>query len=230
MALPLRRARRRCGWRRWSTCWPTTARVRRVYLIDQDYSFGREVAAERATHDRRAAAGRADRRRRTAPDGPRPRLRAVRRRRSRRAGRDTVVTGNWGNDLTLLVRALREAGSTANFYTFYGNGLGAAGGDRRRRRRPVRAVAEWHPNAGAPESMERVYADVPPRFSGRRGTTISRRVCGRLVEMLVRAIAGAHDRAAWPTGTRARGRACATAPADGNPLGAVTMRRDATTS
>jgi branched-chain amino acid transport system substrate-binding protein len=36
-----------------------------------------------------------------------------------------VITGNWGNDLTLLVKAAREAGFDGKFYTFYGNALGA---------------------------------------------------------------------------------------------------------
>jgi hypothetical protein len=36
-----------------------------------------------------------------------------------------VITGNWGNDLTLLVKAAREVGFDGRFYTFYGNALGA---------------------------------------------------------------------------------------------------------
>jgi branched-chain amino acid transport system substrate-binding protein len=35
------------------------------------------------------------------------------------AGADSVVTGNWGQDLTLLVRAAKDAGLSANFYTYY---------------------------------------------------------------------------------------------------------------
>jgi branched-chain amino acid transport system substrate-binding protein len=40
-------------------------------------------------------------------------------------GPQAVITGNWGNDLTLLVKAAREAGFEGKFYTFYGNALGA---------------------------------------------------------------------------------------------------------
>jgi branched-chain amino acid transport system substrate-binding protein len=43
----------------------------------------------------------------------------------RSAGADAVITGNWGNDLTLLVKAARDAGFKAKFYTFYANSLGA---------------------------------------------------------------------------------------------------------
>ena len=34
-------------------------------------------------------------------------------------GADSVVTGNWGQDLTLLIKAAKDAGLNANFYTYY---------------------------------------------------------------------------------------------------------------
>ena len=64
----------------------------------------------------------------------------------RAAGADTVITGNWGTDLTLLIRAARDAGLTANFYTYYAGvigtptAIGPAGAER------VRQVSYWHPN------------------------------------------------------------------------------------
>ncbi|MFO0206503.1 MAG: ABC transporter substrate-binding protein, partial [Betaproteobacteria bacterium] len=91
-------------------------RVRRVYLINQDYSFGREVA--RSARDMLA---------RWRPDvqivgdelHPLGRIRdfAPYAAKIRQAGADTVNTGNWGNDLTFLVRAARDAGLEASFYT-----------------------------------------------------------------------------------------------------------------
>ncbi|MFA5664991.1 branched-chain amino acid ABC transporter substrate-binding protein [Castellaniella sp.] len=35
------------------------------------------------------------------------------------SGADTVITGNWGTDLALLIRAARDAGLDADFYTYY---------------------------------------------------------------------------------------------------------------
>ena len=35
------------------------------------------------------------------------------------SGADTVITGNWGSDLTLLVKAAVEGGYTGRFYTYY---------------------------------------------------------------------------------------------------------------
>ena len=35
------------------------------------------------------------------------------------SGADTVITGNWGSDLALLVKAANEGGYTGKFYTYY---------------------------------------------------------------------------------------------------------------
>jgi len=35
------------------------------------------------------------------------------------SGADTVITGNWGSDLTLLIKAAKEANLRATFYTYY---------------------------------------------------------------------------------------------------------------
>ncbi len=71
------------------------------------------------------------------------------------SGADAVITGNWGNDLSLLVKAAKEAGLKAKFYTFYGGGLGtpgafgAAGADQ------VVQVTEWHKNV-LPSPLEQI--------------------------------------------------------------------------
>ena len=35
------------------------------------------------------------------------------------SGADTVITGNWGSDLSLLIKAANEGGYTGNFFTYY---------------------------------------------------------------------------------------------------------------
>jgi branched-chain amino acid transport system substrate-binding protein len=63
------------------------------------------------------------------------------------SGADTVITGNWGADLALLVKAAKDADLKANFYTYYAGttgvptAMGATGADR------VKMVANWHSNA-----------------------------------------------------------------------------------
>ena len=82
----------------------------------------------------------------------------------RASGADTVITGNWGTDLVLFVRAARDAGLTANFYTYYAGvigtptAMGASGADR------VRQVSYWHPNV-EPNPLAPVYVDFKKRFN-----------------------------------------------------------------
>lgn len=62
------------------------------------------------------------------------------------AGADTVITGNWGADLALLIKAAKEAGLSANFYTMYGDNSGvptaiAADGENR-----VKTISYWNMN------------------------------------------------------------------------------------
>jgi branched-chain amino acid transport system substrate-binding protein len=40
------------------------------------------------------------------------------------SGADTVITGNWGSDLALLVKAANEGGYNGSFYTYYGGVTG----------------------------------------------------------------------------------------------------------
>ncbi|MFN7510933.1 MAG: branched-chain amino acid ABC transporter substrate-binding protein [Betaproteobacteria bacterium] len=194
-------------------------RVRRVYLINQDYSFGREVA--RSARDMLA---------RWRPDvqivgdelHPLGRIRdfAPYAAKIRQAGADTVITGNWGNDLTFLGRAARDAGLEASFYTFYGNGLGAPAAIGEAGVGRVRAVAEWHYNAGLP-AMDAVYADFRQRYPEPRDDYFQARMTV-LIEMLVRAIEAAGSTEAAAVAQRLAGMRYTAA--QGNPLGEVWMR------
>jgi branched-chain amino acid transport system substrate-binding protein len=58
----------------------------------------------------------------------------------------------------LLVKAARESGLDAKFYTFYGNSLGAPAAIGEAGVGRVLAVAEWHPNAGGKASDAYVHA------------------------------------------------------------------------
>ncbi len=128
--------------------------IRQVYLIGQDYSFGQTVL-------RQAQAELAKRR----PDveivgnelHPMGRVKDFLPYANKivASGAQAVVTGNWGNDLTLLVRAARDAGYTGRFYTFYGNALGAPAAIGDAGIGKVLAVADWLPNM--PEQGSRVF-------------------------------------------------------------------------
>jgi len=62
------------------------------------------------------------------------------------SGAGVVVTGNWGADMQLLVKAAKEAGLEAEFYTFYGGGLGGPSGIGAAGENRVKQVTEWHNN------------------------------------------------------------------------------------
>ena len=49
------------------------------------------------------------------------------------SGADSVITGNWGSDLALLVKAAKDANLKADFYTYYAGVVGIAAGDGRLR-------------------------------------------------------------------------------------------------
>jgi len=159
--------------------------LKRVYLIGQDYSFGQHLREQA-----RAMLAR----RRPDLDIVGDELHPLGRVKDflpyatkiRASGAQAVLTGNWGNDLTLLIKAARDIGLEARFYTFYGNALGVpgvlgeAGVDR------VLAVAEWHPNVGNADS-ERFYAAFRQRFPRPEHDYLHARM-QLMVEMLVAAI------------------------------------------
>jgi branched-chain amino acid transport system substrate-binding protein len=97
--------------------------LKKVYLIDQDYSFGHSVAdtAVKMLKEKR-------------PDVQivgnefhplvkvtdfSPYVAKI-----KASGADTVITGNWGQDLALLIKAAADAGLKVKWYTFYAGGAG----------------------------------------------------------------------------------------------------------
>jgi len=74
-----------------------------------------------------------------------------------------VLTGNWGNDLTLLVKAAKDVGFEGKFYTFYGNAMGAPAAIGEAGVGKVVAVAEWFPNVEGAESTA-FYQSFRQRF------------------------------------------------------------------
>ena len=119
--------------------------VKSVYLIGQDYSFGQAVLREarqqlslqrpdvKVVGDELHPVGRV---KDFLPYAAKIKA----------SGAQAVITGNWGNDLTLLVKAARESGYDGKFYTFYGNALGAPAALGDAGVGKVLAVAEWLPN------------------------------------------------------------------------------------
>jgi len=162
--------------------------LKSVYLIGQDYSFGQAVALEARRQltalrpdvhivgDELHAIGRVK--------DFMPYMTKI-----KASGAQAVITGNWGNDLTLLVKAAKDVGFDGKFYTFYGNALGAptAMGDAGIGK--VLAVADWLPNVSTPQS-EAFYQSFRQRFPKPEDDYVHMRM-QLMVQALVQAVEAA---------------------------------------
>lgn len=120
-------------------------KVKSVYLLNQNYSHGQQVAkffkegiARKRTDVKIAGED-------LVPLGQvkdfAPYVAKI-----KQSGADSIVTGNWGADLTLFVKALNDAGLKLPMYTYYSQVTGtptalAAGGDSE-----VYVIAYGHAN------------------------------------------------------------------------------------
>lgn len=170
--------------------------VKSVYLIGQDYSFGQTVLREAR---RQLALVRPDVQ--IKGDELHPLLRvkdfapyAVK---IKTSGADAVITGNFSNDLTLLVKAAKEVGFGGKFYTFYGNALGAPAAIGDAGIGKVIAVADWLPNVQTSQS-EVFYKAFRQRYPKPEDDYVHMRL-----QLMVQALAQAIDKVAAASGERA---------------------------
>ena len=137
-------------------------KLKSVYLIGQDYSFGQAVLREAK---QQLNSLRPDIQVTGEELHPMGRVKDFLPYASKikSSGAQAVITGNWGNDLTLLVKAAKEVGFDGKFYTFYGNALGAPAAMGDAGVGKVLAVAEWMPNVAGSESVK-FYQAFKQRF------------------------------------------------------------------
>jgi branched-chain amino acid transport system substrate-binding protein len=161
--------------------------VKTVYLLNQDYAYGQAVA--------RAAREMLPRRRpdiRIVGDDLVP-LGKVKDfapyvAKIRASGADSVLTGNWGSDLTLLVKASADAGLKATYYTLAaatpGNmaASGTAGVDR------VTTLASWSINVADP-AWEKTLIGYKAHYQAL--SNLDSLIAFRVMEMLAMAIGAA---------------------------------------
>jgi branched-chain amino acid transport system substrate-binding protein len=162
--------------------------LQRAYLIGQDYSFGQAVLREAR---RQLSAQRPDVTIVGDELHPVGRVKdfapyAVK---IKASGAQAVITGNWGNDLTLLVKAAREVGYDGMFYTFYGNALGAPAALGDAGVGKVVAVADWLPNLPT-EGSAAFYRAFRERFPRPQDDYVHMRM-----QLMVEALAQAMEQA-----------------------------------
>jgi len=138
--------------------------IKKVYLINQDYQFGHQVSktAKELLKQKRPDVE-------LVGDELHPLAKvkdfAPYVTKIQSSGADTVVTGNWGSDLALLIKAANDAGLKANFYTFYAGvvggptAIGPAGVGR------VKVVAFYNPNAkDVPQKTVKYIEDFKKKY------------------------------------------------------------------
>ena len=162
--------------------------IKSIYLIGQDYSFGQSVLKEAR---RQITAQRSDVQ--IVGDELHP-LGRVKdfipyAAKIKASGAQAVLTGNWGNDLTLLIKAAKDVGFDGKFYTFYGNALGAPAAMGEAGVGKVIAVAEWFPNAAGTPS-EAFYQSFRQRFPLARDDYVHMRM-----QMVIEALAQSIEKA-----------------------------------
>lgn len=136
-------------------------KAKKVYLINQDYAYGhsvQRVAREQIKKKRPDIEIVGDE---LHPTGKvkdfAPYIAKI-----KASGADIVLSGNWGSDLALLIKAAEEAGLDASFYTNYAylvgtpRAFGASGAER------VKTVASWFPSVPG-STREKTYLDYKKR-------------------------------------------------------------------
>jgi len=97
--------------------------IKKLYLINQDYSFGQSVRSQAKSM---LAVKRPDIQ--IVGDELHPLLKitdfAPYIAKIKASGADSVLTGNWGQDVALLLKAAADAGLRVNWYTYYAGGPG----------------------------------------------------------------------------------------------------------
>jgi branched-chain amino acid transport system substrate-binding protein len=139
-------------------------KIKNVYLINMNYSFGQAVS--------RAAKADLARKRpdvKIVGDDMHP-IGQVKDfapyiAKMKAANTDTVITGNWGNDMALLVKAAKDAGFNVPFYTYYGGGLGALAAVGEAGEGKVKQITEWHANV-SPNKTEKFANTFNAKFGG----------------------------------------------------------------
>ena len=137
--------------------------IKKVYLINQDYSFGKAVAAAAR---KMLAEKRPDIQ--IVGDELHP-LQKVQDfspyvAKIKASGADTVITGNWSNDMVLLIKAGKDAGLKVNWETYYGGSPGTVTAVREAGVGTLKQVSEWHKNA-TPD-LDATVAAFDKRFPG----------------------------------------------------------------
>jgi branched-chain amino acid transport system substrate-binding protein len=74
---------------------------------------------------------------------------------------DAIITGNWGNDLALLIKAAKESNLQTKFFTFYAGSIGSPAAIGSTGNRMVVETSDWHRNlySNNPKNTYEIFAN-----------------------------------------------------------------------
>jgi len=141
--------------------------IKKVYLINQDYSFGQSVRKSA-----RAMLGEKRPDVEIVGDEVHPLLKVTDFSpyiaKIKASGADSVITGNWGQDIALLLKAAADAGLQTDWYTYYAGGAGGPTAIKQTGlSHRVFSITEGVPNS-APEAAQKWEA----AFRAKEGVTL----------------------------------------------------------
>ncbi|MCF8198604.1 MAG: branched-chain amino acid ABC transporter substrate-binding protein [Sulfuritalea sp.] len=142
----------------------TDKKIKKVFILGQDYAHGHQVA-KAATE--MLAAKRKDVKIVGNDLHPIGRVKdfAPYVAKIKASGADTVITGNWGNDLSLLIKAAKDSGLKARFFTFYGGAIGSPAAIGAAGENSVYQISDWHMNI-QPNKAEQYALDFNKKPGG----------------------------------------------------------------
>jgi branched-chain amino acid transport system substrate-binding protein len=190
--------------------------IKKVYLINQDYSFGQSVRtqARAMLKEKRPDIE-------IVGDELHPLLKvtdfAPYIAKIKASGADSVITGNWGQDIALMLKAAADAGLQTDWYTYYAGGAGGPTAIKQTGlSHRVFQINEGLPNS-APEAAQKFETD----FRAKNGVGVFYPRAVNEMRMLATAIKQAKSDDAKAVAAQLEGMT-----ADAFDGGTVTMRKD----
>jgi branched-chain amino acid transport system substrate-binding protein len=159
------------------------AAIKKVYLMNQDYSFGRSVRDE---------ARKMLKAKRPDIEIVGDELTALQKvtdfapyiAKIKASGADSVITGNWAQDYSLLLKAAADAGLQVDWYTYYAGGSGGPTATRQANL-PGRV---FHVNEGLANAPDKASREFETAFRAKVGAGLTYPRAVNLMRMLQRAI------------------------------------------
>ena len=129
------------------------ADIKKVYLIGQNYSFGKAVAAAAVKYLGEKRPDIEIVGNELHPIGKvkdfTPYVTKI-----KASGADAIITGNWGSDMVNLARSANSVGITADFFTYYAAGTGITAAIGKAGKNRIRLVSEGRHNPVRTDAWE----------------------------------------------------------------------------